>query len=59
MTEYSYYDYIYKSGELIFMSYRMKREGFVLYFNFTQGKGDIKTFGSNHPIREKMREAHR
>lgn len=58
MTDYSYYEYAFKSGNIVYVSYKMKREGWTLFFNFAQGKNSIKTFGSDHPVREKVRKAH-
>lgn len=58
MTDYSYREYVFKSGEITYASLRMTREGWTLYFNFTQGTDTIKTFDSNHPVRERIRKAH-
>lgn len=59
MTDYNYYEYVFKSGAIIFISYKMERKGWTLFFNFTQGKDNIKTFDSGHPVREKAREEHK
>lgn len=58
MTDYDYYEYVFKSGEIVYISYKMEREGWTTFLNFTQGKDTIKTFGSDHPVREKVRKAH-
>lgn len=58
MTEFSYFEYIYKSEEVIFYSLGMRRDGYTAYLNFAKSKQGMRNFPSTHPVREKMRECH-